>query len=234
MGRDRRVKYQTELDRFTRFAESKNVFVLQRVTPDLVNAYKATWPTLYPSTYSQDSVQKRLKCFLSFCVYRKWLDRVPKLAPVKITEPPTEPLTDDEYNAVLKAATDSKVNAVIQLMRCGSRWRLEEPEIERVIRDSGFPIDDRLRKLVESDPSPENLCHQQRDYEPIADILRHLPACLIADPAVVGEAQPTELVVLCPYLGVCAKFAVCHRPAHLDQLKRLLNEGDVAAGRVKA
>ena len=124
VGKNRRVKYQTELARFSSFCESKGVFVVQLVTPDLLNAYKATWPALYPSTYTRDSIQKRLRCFLRFCVYRDWLARVPQLAPVKITEPPTEPLTEAEYKDVLAAVPEvfpngygAKVAAIIQTMR---------------------------------------------------------------------------------------------------------------------
>jgi integrase/recombinase XerD len=150
VGRDRRGKYQTELDRFTAFCEGNGVLVLQRVTPDLVNAYKKTWPARYPSTYSQDSVQKRLKCFLSFCVYRRWLDRVPKLAPVKITEPPTEPLTEDEYKAVLAAATDTKQSAVIQLMRWSGLAVRDASGLRRdeVTKHTGYYSIQRVRQKI--------------------------------------------------------------------------------------
>jgi integrase len=69
-------------------------------------------------------VQKRLKGFLKFCVYSEWLKQVPKLAPVKVTEPPTQPVTDDEYKAVLAAVPTvfpngrgKKIRGIIQLMR---------------------------------------------------------------------------------------------------------------------
>jgi integrase len=157
VGKERRDKYQTELDRFASFCESRGVFVLQGVTEDIMSAYKAAWPALYPSTFTRHSVQARLKCFLGFCTYRKWLDRVPKFAPVKITEPPTEPLTDEEYADVLAAVPEvfpnaygAQVAAVIQTMRwsgmaVGDTSRLRRGELSK--RDGYYAIQ-RVRQKI--------------------------------------------------------------------------------------
>ena len=124
IDKPQRDRYSTELERFATFCQAKNIYVTQRVTEDVVKDYKKTWPTYYESTNTRKQVQVRLKAFLAFCVYHKWLDRVPKLAPVKITEPPTEPLTEEEYKAVLAAVSSvfpngygHKIRAIIQLMR---------------------------------------------------------------------------------------------------------------------
>lgn len=157
VGKERRDKYKTELDRFASFCESRGVYVLQRVTQDLVNEYKATWPALYPSTYTRGSIQARLKCFLGFCVYHKWLDRVPKFAPVKITEPPTEPLTEDEYKNILAAVPvlfpdgyGAKVSAVIQLMRWSGLAVSDASGIRRaeIFKRQGYYAVQRVRQKI--------------------------------------------------------------------------------------
>ena len=45
-----------------------------------------------------------------------WTDRVPRLFPIKIDAPETEPLTDAEYEKIVKAAT-GKTRTLIKLMR---------------------------------------------------------------------------------------------------------------------
>jgi integrase/recombinase XerD len=158
LGKPQRDRYSRELDRFVSFCERANVYAVQLVTPDIVNAYKATWANDYESTNTRKLVQVRLKAFLSFCVYHKWLDRVPKLAPVKITEPPTEPLTDKEYTDVLGAVASEfpngyghKVRAVIQLMRWSGLSVRDASELRRskLSKQKGFySIVTKRRKMV--------------------------------------------------------------------------------------
>ena len=61
-------------------------------------------------------VQKHLNHFLRFCYNAAWIERIPKLSPIKIDEPETEPLKDPEYESILKAAT-GKTRTLIRLMR---------------------------------------------------------------------------------------------------------------------
>ena len=61
-------------------------------------------------------MQKHLNHFLRFCYNAAWIDRIPRLSTIKIDEPETEPLTDAEYEKILKAAT-GKTRTLIQLMR---------------------------------------------------------------------------------------------------------------------
>jgi len=69
-------------------------------------------------------VQARLKQFLTFMRDAGWLDKLPKLKPVKVEEPPTLPLSAKEYKTLLEtvpkqfeADKAKKVRALIQLMR---------------------------------------------------------------------------------------------------------------------
>lgn len=115
-------KYRNELDRFVTFAETKGVYAFPVTLPLLIK-YRATWAALYPSTFTQASVQKRLRAFLNFCKESEYQSNVPKMEAVQITEPPTMPLTDEEYTRLLEAipaefnGSGARVRAVIQLMR---------------------------------------------------------------------------------------------------------------------
>ena len=68
---------------------------------ELFIEYQSIWEDLYPSSNTRQSVQARLKNFLRFCFDSKWLDRVPRLSPIKADEVPTMPLTDEEYKRLL-------------------------------------------------------------------------------------------------------------------------------------
>ena len=65
--------------------------------------YRGTWTETYPSSITRAWVEKRLRGFLRYCVDAGWLDRVPKLTAIKMDEPPTMPLTEVEYQALLAA-----------------------------------------------------------------------------------------------------------------------------------
>ena len=124
-------KYERELHRLRKFCEDQRVpvFAVQALTRELLIGYAATWPDVYGSTMTRYQVQARLKHFLRFCMDSGWLDRAPKLTRIRVHQPPTLPLTDKEYAALLKAipATfgqhpypkdkPAKVRALVQLMR---------------------------------------------------------------------------------------------------------------------
>jgi len=119
----RRV-YHVELNRFATFCENSGVFTLHGVTASLITLFKSTWPGYYKSSYTRHVAQRRLHAFLKYCADSEWLTRVPKMAPVKIEEPPTMPLTEAEYQKLLEAVpgeftngTAARVRSVIALMR---------------------------------------------------------------------------------------------------------------------
>jgi integrase/recombinase XerD len=112
-----RAMYARELKRLLDFSESRGLLVVkQALTIDNLIALRATWMPVYKSSYSRAVVQKHLNHFLRFCYNAGWIDRIPKLSPIKIDEPETEPLTDAEYKKVLGAAT-GKTATIIKLMR---------------------------------------------------------------------------------------------------------------------
>ena len=79
---------------------------------------------MYPSTTTRSKVQERLRGFLRYCYNAQLIERIPQLSAIKIDEAPTMPLTDDEYDRLLKAIPGEfegkkaqRVHALIQLMR---------------------------------------------------------------------------------------------------------------------
>src|ERR1035437_2664962 len=113
-----------ELTRFADFAEQSGIFTIPGITLPLLTEYRSTWTETYPSSITRALVQKRLRGFLPYCWGGGWLDRFPQLTAIKMDEPPTMPLTDAEYAALLAAVPlefpnglGKRLRAVIQLMR---------------------------------------------------------------------------------------------------------------------
>lgn len=109
-------RYRSELGRFTAFCETAGVFTVEGINLVLLLNYKGTWPKVYKSSTTRLIVQKRLSGFLHFCKDAGWLKSIPKLDPVKVSEPPTLPITEVEYTRLLNAATGLP-RVIIQLMR---------------------------------------------------------------------------------------------------------------------
>jgi len=118
-------KYNRELARLKSFSEQKHVYVVQGITRELLTSFCATWPALYPSSYTRAKVRERVRSFLRYCFEAQWIARIPALPKIKIDEPPTLPLTADEYKRLLDAVYGtvanpdqrSRVRALLQLMR---------------------------------------------------------------------------------------------------------------------
>lgn len=118
-GLNRRVlnMYARELKRLLEFSEARSLFTItQALTIENLIALRGTWPTVYKSSYSRSVVQKHLNHFLRFCYNAGYIERIPRLSPIKIDAPETLPLTEQEYSSVLKAAS-GKTATLIKLMR---------------------------------------------------------------------------------------------------------------------
>jgi integrase/recombinase XerD len=119
------ARYTRELERLKGFCESKRVLTVQGLTRELLTDHMSTWTVAYPSSTSRARVRERLRSFLRFCYQAEWLSRVPDLPKIKIDEPPTLPLTANEYKSLLDAVyvtiedkgRQAKVHALLQLMR---------------------------------------------------------------------------------------------------------------------
>jgi len=118
-------KYTRELARLREHCERERIFTVLGITRELLTGFCATWPELYPSTYTRSKVRERVRSFLRYCYEAQWIPRIPPLAKIKIDEPPTLPLTEAEYIRLLDAIygtiegkeRQTQVHALIQLMR---------------------------------------------------------------------------------------------------------------------
>jgi site-specific recombinase XerD len=117
-------KYTRELARLRDYCEQNRIFTVQGITRELLTGFCATWPDLYPSTYTRAKVRERVKSFLRYCYEAQWIARIPALPKIKIEEPPTLPLSTAEYTRLLDTIEttvtkdrQAQVRALIQLMR---------------------------------------------------------------------------------------------------------------------
>jgi site-specific recombinase XerD len=117
-------KYTRELARLREYCERNNVYTVQGITRKLLTGFCATWPDVYPSSYTRAKVRERVRSFLRYCYEAQWLPRIPALPKIKIEEPPTLPLSEEEYNRLIAAIGTTvtkdmrvKVHALIRLMR---------------------------------------------------------------------------------------------------------------------
>jgi integrase/recombinase XerD len=112
-----RAMYARELKRLQDYSEARGLYtVRQALTIDNLIGLRGTWSKVYKSSWSRLVVQKHLNHFLRFAYNAAWIDRIPKLSPIQVDEPETEPLTDKEYAELLKHA-EGKVRVLIMLMR---------------------------------------------------------------------------------------------------------------------
>ena len=130
-------KYTLELGRLREYCERQTVFTVTGITRELLTGFCATWERHYPSSYTRSKVRERCRSFLRYCYEAQWLPRIPALPKIKVEEPPTMPLNDEEYAKLLDATyianprrwdgkistqgftakTQARVHALFQLMR---------------------------------------------------------------------------------------------------------------------
>ena len=118
-------KLERELGRFKDFMANRSKLFPAEIDLETLIEYRATWESLYPSSATRSQVQARLRRFLRFCHEAGWLDRVPRLSPIAVDRPPTLPLSEKQYEALLAAipkefpdaSKATKVRALVQLMR---------------------------------------------------------------------------------------------------------------------
>jgi integrase/recombinase XerD len=118
-------KYTRELARLRDYCERHGVYTVQGISRELLSNFCGTWETVYPSSNTRAKVRERVSSFLRYAFDVQWIPRIPKLPKMKVEEPPTLPLTTDEYTQLLDAASKvvsrpaqcARVRALFQLMR---------------------------------------------------------------------------------------------------------------------
>jgi integrase/recombinase XerD len=140
-------KYTLELERLSQFCERKSVYTVQGITRELLTDFCATWETYYPSSYTRSKVRERCRSFLRYCYECKWLERIPALPKITVDEPPTMPLSADEYARLLDAIHvanprrwDGKISSQALTANTGARIRA----LFQLMRWSGLAIRDAV------------------------------------------------------------------------------------------
>jgi integrase/recombinase XerD len=118
-------KYRRELGRLETFLASRGIMFPNQVRLDDLYAFRNTWDGIYSSTMTQQKAQERLRGFLRYLHDAGHIERVPRLSPIQVVEPPTMPLSETECQALVDAVPlefrntqqAQKARALIRLMR---------------------------------------------------------------------------------------------------------------------
>jgi integrase/recombinase XerD len=118
-------KHVRELGRFTDFMSKRSKFFPHEIGLTDLTEFRAGWVTHYASSMTRAKVQERLRGFLRYAFNAKMIDHIPQLSPIKVTEPPTLPLTDAQFAKLLEvipvefksADRMQRFRALIRLMR---------------------------------------------------------------------------------------------------------------------
>jgi integrase/recombinase XerD len=115
--------YESQLGRLEQFMSQRQIYFPADMRKEDLIEFQAAWDT-YKSTQTRARATTRLRGFLNFAHESGWIDKVPKLSRVKIDEPPTLPLSTEEYQKLLdtipstfKPEKAARVRTLVQLMR---------------------------------------------------------------------------------------------------------------------
>jgi site-specific recombinase XerD len=140
-------KYTLELARLRDYCERHGVYTVQRITRELLTDFCGTWEPLYPSSCTRSKVRERVRSFLRYCFEAQWLPRIPAMPKVKIDEPPTMPLTAEEYARLLDAlyvATPRRWDGKKSTQGLTAPMRARLHALLQLMRYSGLAIRDAV------------------------------------------------------------------------------------------
>lgn len=140
-------KYTLELRRLREYCERQGVYVVHGITRELLTGFCATWEGLYPSSCTRSKVRERCRSFLRYCYEAQWLERIPALSKIKVDEPPTMPLSADEYARLLDAiyvANPRRWDGKISTQGLTEKTRARVRALIQLMRWSGLAIRDAL------------------------------------------------------------------------------------------
>lgn len=118
-------KYELELGRLEKFFAARGKLFPNQIDLDGLIEFRSGWEKIYKSSLTRQKVQERLRGFLRYCHEAGHIDRVPRLSPIKVDEPPTIPLSNPEYQKILTTIPTefkqpkraARIRALVQLMR---------------------------------------------------------------------------------------------------------------------
>jgi site-specific recombinase XerD len=109
-------KYRVVLGQLEEFAAAKTVLRIDEVTVSFAREFRASWKD---GAISSSKKLERLKAFFRFHVAAGWLQKNPAqaIAMPTLRQVPTLPFTKKEMESILKAATEPRWHALIQVLR---------------------------------------------------------------------------------------------------------------------
>ncbi len=140
-------KYTLELSRLSLYCERRGIYTVQGITRELLTDFCASWETWYPSSTTRSKVRERLRSFLRYGYEAGWLERIPVVTKVKVDEPPTMPLTGEEYTRLLDAlyvVNPKRWDGKQSSQGLTDRTRQRVHALIRLMRYSGLAIQDAL------------------------------------------------------------------------------------------
>jgi len=132
-------KHVRELGRFSEFMAKRGRFFPHEIGLTDLTEFRAGWVKHYNSSLTRSKVQERLRGFLRYAFNAKMIDHIPQLSPIKVTEPPTLPLTEAQYAKLLEAIPVEfksgdrvkRMHALVRLMRFSGLAILDAVTLER-------------------------------------------------------------------------------------------------------
>lgn len=140
-------RYTCELKRLQTFCERNGVFAVQGLTRELLTGYCGTWEAIYPSSCTRSKVRERCRSFLRYCYEAQWLERIPALPKIRVDEPPTMPLTAEEYARLLDAvyiANPRRWDGKVSTQGLTEQTRTRLHALFQLMRWSGLAIRDAV------------------------------------------------------------------------------------------
>jgi len=133
-------KHVLELGRFADFMGKRGKFFPHEIGLSDLTEFRAGWVHLYNSSLTRSKVQERLRGFLRYAFNAKMIDHIPQLSPIKVTEPPTLPLTEKQYAKLLDVIESEfrnpdrveRMHALIRLMRYSGLAIQDAVTLERI------------------------------------------------------------------------------------------------------
>jgi len=118
-------RHERELKRLADFLAEQGIYVASGINAEVLYKFRETWPTLYPASTTQREAQQRIRQFLRFLHDEGHIQKLPRLTPINVDQPPTMPLDEKQYKHLLAAIPKTfeheglarRMRATVRLMR---------------------------------------------------------------------------------------------------------------------
>ena len=145
------------------FCDKKNVTMLSELTLEHLEKYRQQWAG---TPITRRKRQNRLRSFYIYCQRHRWVteNTAALLCPIKVTNPPTLPLTREQYARELECAVlynpesaavpyyPQRVVARVQLLRWSGLRVSDGARLERAKLTTGLPWVPSAHLQVQRDP----------------------------------------------------------------------------------